>query len=463
MTIILLAIIFAIVSHSGVAQDTSTLAIQSLGFALNITLATVLLSIEVSRGTRGLLANAHLTTMLVLMVLLPMVHFLKDSLRLDSLLPASITPAAVTYTNSLVLIWFLSFAVGYRTRVASRLARHLAARIGAVTTSGLKFQVLLGFVALGYLGYRVGVGAFTRLAFEDRFAGSNPTDTLLLEVPARIAPIFAWATTVACIRAKPRGRRGPLYLLLGMLTVGILLVDNPIAAPRYWTGLVAIGTLCVLGLFRGRRAGILLCLVILFSLLVAAPSLNIGRYQSDFRIAFESARVTAPDQISYGSFAHTIAVEDYITAQGTTMGRQLLGAALVWVPRAWWSAKPVGSGSLIAMQAGQGFTNIDTPLPAEALINFGLLGIPLFAAAFGLICRLFDEWYSLSERRHGVRVAAITFPFFIGIVVFTTRGDLMSSIAFSLAMAVCTLPLIIGSSRARLGSSGPQTYPRDPS
>jgi hypothetical protein len=105
------------------------------------------------------------------------------------------------------------------------------------------------------------------------------------------------------------------------------------------------------------------------------------------------------------------------------------------------------------MQADQEFTNIDAPLPAEALINFGLLGIPLFAAAFGLICRLFDEWYALSERRRPVGLAPITFPFFIGMVVFTTRGDLMSSMAFSIAIAVCTLPLIIGSRRARLESS----------
>jgi hypothetical protein len=109
------------------------------------------------------------------------------------------------------------------------------------------------------------------------------------------------------------------------------------------------------------------------------------------------------------------------------------------------------------MQADQGFTNIDTPLPAEALINFGLLGIPLFAAAFGLICRIFDEWYALSERRRRVGVASIAFPFFIGMVVFTTRGDLMSAMAFSIAMAVCTLPLIIGSGGARLASNHPQS------
>lgn len=111
-------------------------------------------------------------------------------------------------------------------------------------------------------------------------------------------------------------------------------------------------------------------------------------------------------------------------------GYQLLGVLLFFVPRSIWPAKPFGSGYYLAGMYDADYQNVAMPFFAEGYINFGWVGILLFAivAASGsaiLDVRYWSVWMrSGGMLRHGLYLIIIGGSFFI------MRGDLMSSFAY---------------------------------
>lgn len=55
-------------------------------------------------------------------------------------------------------------------------------------------------------------------------------------------------------------------------------------------------------------------------------------------------------------------------------GENFLGVALFFVPRAIWPSKPIDTGEIVSTGLGFLYTNVSSPLPAEALMGFGLVG-----------------------------------------------------------------------------------------
>jgi len=94
----------------------------------------------------------------------------------------------------------------------------------------------------------------------------------------------------------------------------------------------------------------------------------------------------------------------YSEIESITYGRQLVGALLFFVPRSIWPNKPVGSGHFVAenmlmTRYSFWFTNISMPFPGEGYINFGILGIILFAFILALVSKITDNWYQYNGLR----------------------------------------------------------------
>lgn len=107
-------------------------------------------------------------------------------------------------------------------------------------------------------------------------------------------------------------------------------------------------------------------------------------------------------------------------------GENFLGVVLFFIPRAIWASKPIGTGLTISEALSNPYTNVSSPLPAEALMGLGVFG-PILV--FGLLAHLVQKF----ER--GARPSVIGSPqasaFFIyaismGFVVIILRGSLNS-------------------------------------
>jgi len=79
------------------------------------------------------------------------------------------------------------------------------------------------------------------------------------------------------------------------------------------------------------------------------------------------------------------------------------------------------------------------PFPAEGYINFGIIGILLFAFILSLISKITDNWYKYNDLR-------LFFSLFVCFhMVFMLRGDLMSSFAYliGILLAIFFVPLFL--------------------
>lgn len=142
----------------------------------------------------------------------------------------------------------------------------------------------------------------------------------------------------------------------------------------------------------------------------------------------------------YDAYSNLAKAVEYITENGTTNGRQLLGCFLFFIPRTIWKTKPIGSGALIAETLGNDFTNISMPLIGEGLLNFGYFGVAIYAIIIAVVISLMDIYYwnmpiaemhicVKSERHKSIfrLYFNLIYPFILFLSFFCFRGDFLSS------------------------------------
>lgn len=200
------------------------------------------------------------------------------------------------------------------------------------------------------------------------------------------------------------------------------------------------------------KTGAFLTFCIIIGVLFIIPLINVGRYNFTIITSIEALKLNHPINIlksgdfdAYANIVHTI---HYVQENGVTWGRQLLGSVFFFIPRTIWLNKPVGSGHVVAKYFYFPNFNVSSPLQAEALINFGIIGFPIFAMIFGRILRNVDDCYKnrinqLRINPDSLAFIDVVYPFWLGFVFFISRGDLMSSFAYMVGFTLAGLPLII--------------------
>ena len=167
-------------------------------------------------------------------------------------------------------------------------------------------------------------------------------------------------------------------------------------------------------------------LSMLFGLLVVFPFLDNFRY-------WTGDLTSVGLSFDFLNEMHFDASQDFMTVmklQKVTWGNQLLGALLFWVPRSLWASKPIGSGAFAAEQYSD-FGNISMPWFAEGYINFGYVGIFVFTFFLSWFCSYFDSKYW--DNKRAFSFVAPYYFLLISSLMYILRGDLMSSMAYTLA------------------------------
>ncbi len=269
-------------------------------------------------------------------------------------------------------------------------------------------------------------------------AWGNPTVAALVRAMSTLPLVVAF---VAQLRLREQmaseARRLPVVApaILGLALIAVL---NPISTPRYACGTAALAVLAALGATATKRRLRTTATVLAVGLVLVFPYADRMRYAPEDRTAQQetgpSQTLSKGDYDAFDQINNTVA---FVDARGTTEGRQLLGAALFWVPRSVWQSKPEDTGVVLADFRGYDFTNLSAPLWSELFISggWGLLLVGMGATGW-LIRRLDERLVADGRSRGGVRVLTVIMPFYSIILL---RGSLLQAMAGLFVIIACSV------------------------
>jgi oligosaccharide repeat unit polymerase len=337
--------------------------------------------------------------------------------------------------------------------------------------SQMAIVCLVFLAAAGMLGVTTRGASEAAIADFSETAGAGRLGGSLYIVISNLARALPPVALLACLLVLFRHPRkaGPIvFLFVAVIGTGTLLLNNPFAASRMFFTCSLIAFLTPFFL-RRFKTGWLLVVVILIGLAIL-PALGSATTRSAIELeeVLGSLEVSSPlwylaANSDVDSLGMTALTQKWIDMHGHRWGMQILGALLFWVPRVFWPGKPVGTGTMVTEDLGFDFTNLAPPITAEALVNFGLIGVLVMGALFGLALAALDGAY-WAPGREGIasshRIIDAIYPFWLGCIVFITRGDLFPSTAFTTSFTVWVLPLGLGLAAAR--SAEGDRHPRSP-
>lgn len=137
--------------------------------------------------------------------------------------------------------------------------------------------------------------------------------------------------------------------------------------------------------------------------------------------------------INYDSWANIYTAIEIASVHGVQWGHQLLGSLLFFVPSSVWSAKPLATGIFLAdyliVNYSMWFTNLSAPLIAEGYLDFGFVGVILYAGAAAFVVTALNK----IARRSGKWVSLPLAVYGAVFLMIVLRGSLMVALGFASA------------------------------
>ena len=248
--------------------------------------------------------------------------------------------------------------------------------------------------------------------------------------------------------------RNKLSLTIIIFTIILLVIfKNPFFDKRHALGPIylLLLTFYYTSIYKSNFTSFTLLLVIL---VIGYPAVSIITHNPQFRLeydfttfyyaGFDEVFLNVFNQLHYDAFVNFMAAIKYYQVEDLKIGYQLLGSVLFFVPRAIWPSKPISSGEEVGWfllhKYDLHFVNISQPFIGEGWINFGFLGIIIFAIIFSYFFYFFFKWSKTKDI-----LKNIAYVFFSYHLIFLLRGDLMSGLAFFVGpfLAIYTLPKMI--------------------
>lgn len=227
-----------------------------------------------------------------------------------------------------------------------------------------------------------------------------------------------------------KNKKNKLLLLFSIIFTVIL--NFPASVARYWLGIVYIGIILIFFKNNIKNKHFDLFLIFLFAFLFPVFQLfkwygidilgNFNLVLSKFSSTYNNA-----DFDAYSMLARSI---DYVSQNGHTNGHQILASIFFLIPRAIWPSKPKPSGQFLAEAQHQLFTNLSFPLVGEGYLDFGIIGIIIFAIVIAKVSAKLDFEYWDNK---AVDIINYVYPFSFGIFIFLQRGSMQPVVVYTFA------------------------------
>ncbi|AHM03746.1 hypothetical protein roselon_01358 [Roseibacterium elongatum DSM 19469] len=332
-------------------------------------------------------------------------------------------------------VYMAGFSLGMRSRLSFGLRK--SAQLHEVALSGhrLIFMSLLVVLLIYFLnGFSV-----VNILFRDTSDANN-----IFRLPQHFHLIYSTA-----IRSMPSiifvvymlfGARRPQVAIILFI---LMLVGNPITGFARWQGAM-LYLAAILATFRPLlKTPHFVAGSLFFGLFFIFPLLNVfRRFTEDVSLRWSLAWMEHGHLDSFQNFARALEYE-YIS-----YGQQILGVLFFFVPRRFWPDKPIGSGAQIAIESNLVHENIGMNILGEGYMNFGVLGVILFALAFGFFCGQLDRAF-WRDRRFSYTFQAY-YLFFLGGAVFVFRGALISAFSYMVGTLVAIWLVLLLSDGSRM-------------
>jgi hypothetical protein len=228
-----------------------------------------------------------------------------------------------------------------------------------------------------------------------------------------------------------------VLLLLGIL---VAVTENPFTEKRNGLGPVYLSLLFIFFELRlgtlNRRLNLLIASMVVVFPAITVLTHNRIQIQNGDQVRLSSVVDTLKDHYfstNYDAWANIYTTVEMVGRQGIHWGRQLLGGILFFVPSALWHAKPLATGIAIGnyliANYSMWFTNLSAPVIAEGYIDFGAVGVALYAVGLAWLVTGMNR-FDAAGRKWASFPMAVYGAFFL---MFALRGSLMIAIAYGTA------------------------------
>ena len=401
-------------------------------FLINGVLWTCLLLYEVSKHPYSF-SVIHWTFFLLFFFFAAVVQYMNNSFpwikhRDDDVL---------INANLILMLWTLGVVIGQYTKILkvehrSRLKEKLNENIAGNNV------LILVVIAIIIASVRVKTIGFSNLLSRGTSAYSiseNGSISMLVEKCMQAASYFSTAIIVLAYKKRKCGV-GAMIIGMGCLFIAY----PPTGIARYAAAAIYLGILLTYSEKLKKENIFIFILLGAFSFVL--PLLNAFRNLEFNQVDILKTLKKIMDNFStmwlagdYDAYTMLTLAIDYVTTSGVTWMRQFVGVLFFWVPRAIWKNKPVGSGYFVADHLSLAFKNLSCPLPGEAYINLGPVGVLFLAIVLGRVMKFLDSCYWFRNNEDNRRISVL-YPVIMIMFFFMCRGDLLSSTAYMVAYIV---------------------------
>ena len=365
---------------------------------------------------------------------------------------STVAPEGVLVTNLICALFIVTFTVAYaslnKPSKAEKLRPQLEPQLGpvdAVAARGTgsdtaKYQFNRFGICLTLCICLLAVAVFGKSAY---VTTDTPTITPTDMIVRKFLLFLPSATLLMLLHETLRsGRkllfsRGCVLLLLALL---VAVTENPFTEKRNGLGPIYLSLIFILFELRlgslNRRLMLLIASMVVVFPAITVLTHNRIQIQNGGQVTLSSAVETLKDHYfstNYDAWANIYTTVEMVGRQGIHWGQQLLGSILFFVPSSFWHAKPFATGIVIGnyliANYSMWFTNLSAPLIAEGYIDFGAIGVALYAIGLAwLVARM--NRVEAAGRKWAFFPMAVYGAFFL---MFALRGSLMIAIAYGTA------------------------------
>lgn len=326
-----------------------------------------------------------------------------------------------------VLLWCSIYSVARRIRATrGGYANRREFAIVATPSWVAPVFLLLSLISLAYMAVSLDGLSSLLTRGEAWLEVERPIDTVLGYL-FRAIPVLSFAILY---RGKRYSAATYSWLYVIALVPIIILLNYPVSLSRYWTAVVYIGLFASVVPYSwlGNRKfdlAIILGICIVFPLMYDLKFVDFETFLSTGVSSFFDSYEEVFNSMDFDAFTMLCRIIQYAGDYGISLGRQLLSVVFFFVPRAVLPIKGQPTGSMVATAQGSSYTNLSAPIMGEGYIDFGLIGVAVYAVVLAIVIRTLDQ--SIIEGAHGSGSNTYRFlvgVFMLGFVIFLMRGAL---------------------------------------